>query len=40
VQDLGNGKVQIFAVSDEFNNIDPKTDSNLKAIVDKFKHKL
>lgn len=40
VQDLNNGKVQIFAVSDEFNNIDPKTDSKLKAIVDKFKHNL
>ena len=40
VQDLGNGKVQIFAVSDEFNNIDPKTDSKLKTIVDKFKHNL
>lgn len=40
VKDLENGKVQIFAVSDDFTNIDPKTDSKLKTIVNKFKHTL
>jgi hypothetical protein len=40
IQDLENGKVQIFAVSDDFTNIDPKTDSKLKSIVDKYQHNL
>lgn len=40
VEDLENGKVQIFAVSDDFINVDPKTDSKLKTIVNKFKHTL
>lgn len=40
VEDLENGKVQIFAVSDDFINVDPKTDAKLKTIVNKFKHKI
>lgn len=40
VEDLKNGKVRIFAVSDDFMNVDPKTDSKLKTIVNKFKHTL
>ena len=36
VDDLENGKVQIFAVSDDFINIDPKTDSKLKAVLKKY----
>ena len=40
VKDLKNGKVQIFAVSDDFISVDPKTDTKLKTIVNKFKHSL
>ena len=40
VEDLENGIVQIFAVSNDFISIDPKTDSKLKSIVDKYQHNL
>ncbi len=40
VVDKRNGVVQIFAVSDDFININPDTDSKLKGIVNKFKHNL
>ena len=37
VKDLKNGKVQIFAVSDDFIIVNPKTDNKLKTIVNRFK---
>ncbi len=40
VVDKKNGVVQLFAVSDDFININPDTDSKLKGIVSKFKHTL
>jgi hypothetical protein len=40
VVDKRNGVVQIFAISDDFININPDTDSKLKGIVNKFKHTL
>ena len=40
VKNLKNGKVQIFAVSDDFIIVNPKTDNKLKTIVNKFKHNL
>jgi hypothetical protein len=38
VQDLENGIVRVFAVSDDFIDIDPKTDEKLQSIVNYFKH--
>jgi hypothetical protein len=38
VQDLENGIVRVFAVSDDFIDIDPKMDNKLQSIVNKFQH--